>query len=210
MVLLSPSPAPCTQHLVPEVYPWETRPPTGWTRRNRTLYTHWWCNTGETKLSLSGPIGVVILWAHAMAAVTWVGGCLFYAAVLNPAIEEVGPTPERVSLLVVAAREFREVVKLAILVFVVTGAILAVGRLSVPRVTTLYAAALALKIALSLLMFWLASRLGVRSGGISATSAKHQPWWLRPQYLILELGTVVYLLSEVLRMLYEQSLTAIT
>jgi uncharacterized membrane protein len=143
-----------------------------------------------------------------MAAVTWVGGCLFYAAVLNPALEEVGPTPERVSFLAVAGREFREVVKLAILVFAVTGAILAVGRLSVPRVTTLYAAMLALKIALSLLMFWLASRLGARGiGGGSTVSAKDRPWWLRPQYLILELGVVVYLLSEILRMLYEQSLS---
>ena len=161
-------------------------------------------------LSISGPFGVLILWTHAMAAVTWVGGCLFYAAVLNPAMEEVGPTPDRVSLMSVAAREFREVVKLAILVFVVTGAILAVGRLSVPRVSTVYAVVLAIKIVFSLVMFWLAGRLGVRTiGGSSAASFKVRPWWLRPQFLILELGTVVYLLSEVLRMLYEQSLTVV-
>jgi hypothetical protein len=154
-------------------------------------------------LNLGGPFEVVILWAHAMAAVAWVGGCLFYAAVLNPAMEEVGPTPERTALFVVATREFREVVKLAILVFVVTGAILAVDRLSVPHVTTLYAVVLAIKISLSIGMFWLAGRLGPRPGG---TSSKTRAWWLRPQYLILELGTIVYLLSEVLRLLYEQSL----
>jgi putative copper export protein len=140
-----------------------------------------------------------------MAAVAWVGGSLFYAAVLNPAMEEVGPTPDRVSLFVVTTREFREVVKLAILVFVVTGAILAVDRLSVPRVTTIYAVVLALKIGLSIAMFWLAGRLGPKPGVVGSTS-KNRPWWLRPQYLILELGTIVYLLSEILRLLYEQSL----
>jgi putative copper export protein len=159
-------------------------------------------------LNLGGPFEVVILWAHAMAAVAWVGGCLFYAAVLNPAMEEVGPTPERVSLFSVATREFRELVKVAILVFVATGAILAVDRLSVPRVTTVYAAILAIKIALSIGMFWLASRLGPKPG-IASSGSKNRPWWLRPQYLILELGTIVYLLSEVLRLLYEQSLVLI-
>jgi putative copper export protein len=159
---------------------------------------------GGPILNLGGPFEIVILWAHAMAAVAWVGGCLFYAAVLNPAMEEVGPTPERTALFVVATREFREVVKLAILVFVVTGAILAVDRLSVPHVTTAYAVVLAIKICLSIGMFWLAGRLGPKPGGTS--SSKTRPWWLRPQYLILELGTIVYLLSEVLRLLYEQSL----
>jgi hypothetical protein len=162
-------------------------------------------NTGGPILNVAGPFEVVILWAHAMAAVAWVGGCLFYAAALNPAMEEVGPTPERTSLFVVATREFREVVKLAILVFVVTGAILAVDRLSVPRVATVYAVVLAIKISLSLGMFWLAGRLGPRPGA-TGSSSKDRPWWLRPQYLILELGTIVYLLSEVLRLLYEQSL----
>ena len=53
------------------------------------------------------------------------------------------------SLVVVATREFREVVKLAILVFVVTGAILTVSRLSFPRVSAAYVAVLAVKLTLS-------------------------------------------------------------
>ena len=154
-----------------------------------------------------GPFEVIILWAHAMAAIAWVGGSLFYAAALNPAVDEVGPTPERWSLLAVVNREFREVVKLAILVFVVTGAILTVSRLSLPRVSTAYVVVLALKLTLSLTMFWLAGRLGPRPGGKDPSAQpKRPPWWLRPHYAILELGAVVTLLSQVLRVLYEQSL----
>ena len=152
-------------------------------------------------MDLAGAFQVVILWTHAMAAVAWVGGSVFYALVLNPALEEVGPTEERLSLLVVVGREFREVVRLAILIFVVTGGVLIFTRLSVPRVTTAYVGVLAVKIALSLWMFWLAGRLG------RASDAPVKPaWWRRPQYLILWLGTIVYFLSLLLRVLFEQTL----
>jgi len=136
-----------------------------------------------------------------MAAVAWVGGSVFYALVLNPALEEVGPTEERLTLLAVVGREFREVVRLAILVFVITGAVLIFTRLSVPRVTTAYVAVLAVKIGLSLWMFWLASRVGR-----SRDDAVKPAWWRRPQYLILWLGTIIYFLSLLLRVLFEQSL----
>jgi len=158
-------------------------------------------------LDLSAPFQVFILWAHAMAAVAWVGGSLFFVVALNPALDEVGRTPERLSLLTAVGREFREVVRLSILVFVVTGAVLAVGRLGQPRIATSYVVVLAFKVALSLWMFWLAGRIGKppRSGGGRLTAPWRSVWWLRPQYLILALGAVVYLLSLVLRVLFEQS-----
>lgn len=158
-------------------------------------------------MDLTGAFHVVILWAHAMAAVAWVGGSLFYAVVLDPALYQVGRTPERVSLLAAMGAEFREVVRLSILIFVVTGAILAVTRLSQPHLSTSYVVVLGVKVALSVWMFWLAGRVGKRreAGERGVLSAWSSAWWLRPQYLILELGVVVYLLSIVLRALYEQS-----
>jgi uncharacterized membrane protein len=136
-----------------------------------------------------------------MSAVAWVGGSLFFAIVLNPSLEEVGPTPDRLSFLVVVGREFREVVRLAILVFVVTGGVLIFTRLSAPRVTTAYVVVLVVKIALSLGMFWLAGRIGRPTGGGGKLA-----WWRRPQYLVLGLGVVVYFLSLLLRVLFEQTL----
>lgn len=161
-------------------------------------------------MDLTGPFQVFILWAHAMAAVAWVGGSLFYAAALNPALERVGRTPERQSLLAAVGVEFRDVVRLSILVFVITGVILAVTRLSQPRVTVAYVAVLAVKVALSLWMFWLAGRVGKPSapGGSGSLARFRASWWARPQYLILEIGTVVYFLSVVLRVLFDQSVGA--
>ena len=140
-----------------------------------------------------------------MAAVAWVGGSLFYAVVLTPAVSQLGPTPERRSLLVLANREFREVIRLAIVVFVVTGVVLAFTRLGQPRISTGYVAVLTVKVALSLWMFWLAGRVGLGSRASEGVPKPIHAWWLRPQYLILELGAVVYLLSLALRLLYEQS-----
>src|SRR5439155_22065654 len=133
----------------------------------------------------------------------WVGGSLFYAVALNPALAELGRTNERVSLVSAAGREFREVVRLSILVFAVTGFILAFSRLSEPRVTLPYVAVLAVKVMLSLWMFWLAGRISlprvVRSDGPADSVA----WWRRAQSLILILGAVIYLLSLMLRVMYE-------
>jgi uncharacterized membrane protein len=157
-------------------------------------------------VDLSGPFQVVILWAHALAAATWVGGSLFYAVALNPALAELGRTTERVSLVAAAGREFREVVRLAILIFAVTGFILAFSRLSQPRVTLAYVAVLAAKVVLSLWMFWLAGRIGLPRVVTTAGPSDQSAWWRQPQSLILLLGAVVYLLSLTLRVLYEQAI----
>lgn len=161
-------------------------------------------------MDLFGPFQVFILWAHAMAAVAWVGGSLFYVVALNPALDRVGQTPERLSLLSAVGVEFREVVRLSILVFVVTGVILAVTRLSQPRISVAYVAVLAVKVALSVWMFWLAGRIGKRANpdAVGLGARLESIWWLRPQYLILALGIFVYLLSVVLRVLFDQSLGA--
>lgn len=143
-----------------------------------------------------------------MAAVAWVGGSLFYVVALNPALDQVGRTPERLSLVSAVGVEFREVVRLSILVFAVTGVILAVTRLSQPRISVAYVGVLAVKVVLSVWMFWLAGRLGKQplSAGQGPLARLEAVWWLRPQYLILALGAIIYLLSVVLRVLFEQAL----
>ena len=157
-------------------------------------------------MNLNGPIQFFILWSHAMAAVAWVGGSLFFAVALNPSMQRLGKTPERVALVAATSREFREVVRLSILVFLVTGGILAFTRLSWSQIPNSYVAVLAVKVVLSLIMFWLTGRIGM---GAAATDDKVRPtiWWLRPQYLILELGVIVYALSIVLRLIYDDALT---
>ncbi len=179
-------------------------------------------------MDLSSIFQIVILWAHALAAAAWVGGSLFYVFAINPAVTQVGRAAVPGALLGAIGREFREIVRLAILVFAVTGFILAFTRLSDPKIGFGYVAALGLKVVLSLWMFWLAGRIGARvasppgplpSGATEGEAnspspaplergpgGEARPWWRRPQYLILVLGVVVYALSYVLRVLYEQAL----
>ncbi|HUX85713.1 MAG TPA: hypothetical protein VMW65_01820 [Chloroflexota bacterium] len=159
-------------------------------------------------MDLSTAFQVLILWAHAMAAIAWVGGSLFYVAAINPAVEQVGKTPDRLALLGAISREFREVVRVAIVVFVATGAVLVFSRLSFTRLSPTYVVVLAVKIVLSLWMFWLAGRLGPRVGEAAVSWLSKLPFagWLRPQYVILLLGIVIVALSYVLRALYEQAL----
>jgi uncharacterized membrane protein len=156
---------------------------------------------------MNGAFQLFILWSHAMAAAAWVGGSLFFSVALNPAIEQLGKTPERIALVVAANREFREVVRLSILVFLVTGGVLIFTRLGWSRIPNTYVAVLVVKAALSLVMFWLTGRIGAEVKGAGAVVGRRR-WWLRPQYLILELGVLVYALSIVLRLVYEDALIA--
>lgn len=175
----------------------------------RRHYHHGWRDIRRGGiLDLNAIFLVIILWAHALAAVTWVGGSIFYAVAIYPAMEDVGPSPDRLSFLAAIGREFGEMVRLAILVFVVTGGILIFTRLSAPRVSAGYVAVLVLKILLAFVMFWLAGRLRKRPAAREADAPPRKPtiWWRRIPYLILWLGLTVYLLSLVLRVLFEQTL----
>jgi len=67
-----------------------------------------------------------VRWGHALAAIVWVGGSLFYLLTLNPALALLGDFPEQRALLDHIGRQFQEVVRLAIRIFVLTGVVLTV------------------------------------------------------------------------------------
>ena len=145
-------------------------------------------------------------WAHAIAAVAWVGGGLFYLFILRPAV--VGGSLSSDSARA-ATERFGGLVKLAMWTLVVTGAVLFFTRISEPTATARYAAVLALKVALSAWMFFIAIRrrrrladaVAVRPGRIRAVAAA-----LGHVNMVVVLGVVVFLLSDVLRYIVEQEL----
>ena len=92
---------------------------------------------------------LVIRWAHALGAVAWVGGGIFYLMVLRPAFQRVKPDPEVNRSI---GEEFRGLVNTAIVVLVVIGAILTASRLTLDTVTMPYVAVLVVKVALALYM----------------------------------------------------------
>ena len=95
---------------------------------------------------------LAIRWGHALSAVAWVGGGIFYLMVLRPAIQQARGLPAEPSRAI--GVEFRGLVSTAIAVLLVTGVILSVSRLTEAAVTSPYVVVLVVKIGLALYMFY--------------------------------------------------------
>ena len=154
---------------------------------------------------------LIVRWAHAIAAVAWVGGGIFYWVVLRPALRTEGVPP---AVARVAGAEFGGLVALAAWTLVVTGFVLVFARLSEPAADVPYGAVLALKIALSVWMFLLVSgrRRGARTatgtgtGGAPRGRLRTAANALGNVNTTVILGVVVFGLSDILRLLFERNL----
>ena len=148
---------------------------------------------------------LIVRWAHAIAAVAWVGGGIFYWVVLRPALRTEGVPP---AVARVAGAEFGGLVALAAWTLVVTGFVLVFARLSEPAADVPYGAVLALKIALSVWMFLLVSgrRRGARTGSAPRGRLRTAANALGNVNTTVVLGVVVFGLSDVLRLLFERNL----
>ena len=149
---------------------------------------------------------LITRWAHATAAVAWVGGGLFYLLVLRPGVASSALSS---GFARAAMERFSGLVRLAMWVLVVTGAVLFFTRISEPTATAGYVAVLALKVTLSAWMFFITIRrrrriaeaVTARSGRIRAVAAA-----VGHANMVVILGIVVFLLSDVLRYIVEQEL----
>ena len=152
---------------------------------------------------------LAVRWLHLLAALAWVGGSVFYLLVLRPAIRREN-SPAATVLQRHVGLEFGALVDTSIVVLVLTGAILGFDRLTSRYVGVAYFSVLGLKVALSLWMFSLAhSRLRGRrelfqeTGGTSPTITQRIARGLTWTNLVAILGVVVFLLSDLLRALFE-------
>ena len=155
-----------------------------------------------------GWILVAIRWGHAVSAVAWVGGGIFYLMVLRPAIRQSQGLPKDTGRAI--GVEFRGLVSTAIAVLLITGVILSASRLPEDVITSPYVVVLVVKIALALYMFYVVrfmrqdsypedrtlgdSRWQRLSGRLTGTTA------------ILVTGIVVIGLSDILDGLLENAL----
>ena len=152
---------------------------------------------------------LVMRWMHLVSAAAWVGGSLFYLLVLRPALRRA-PDPPRVA----ATREFRALIDTSILVLLVTGIMLTFHRLSPGVAGWPYVATLAVKIVLSLWMFHLARgrRRYTPLSGPSEEAPASSGRLLRVlrsasgYNAIVILGIIVFLLADLLKVLYEMAL----
>lgn len=164
-------------------------------------------------MSATDAFVLVVRWLHLAAAAAWIGGCIFFLLMLGPAVRQ---HPDRYGAVAkAAAQRFRTLVDLSIVVLVASGAILAFNRLTDDATNVAYVTVLAVKVALSAWMFILvqmerrSSALMAKYEAAGSDSGKGVgPFALARSALsgyngVTVIGIVVFLLSDVLRVLFE-------
>ncbi len=163
-------------------------------------------------MSVSDVFLLVVRWVHLVSAAAWVGGSLFYLLVLRPALRR---SPESSGVIgLAAASEFRALVDTSIFVLLATGVILTLNRLSPGVVGVPYAVTLGIKIALSVWMFILARGRRRRTAllTVDPEASAGRSWLGKTSRAvsgynaIVILGIIVFLLSDLLKVLFELAL----
>ena len=151
---------------------------------------------------------LIIRWLHALAAVAWVGGGIFYLLILRPNLRASNQDLEEATRRL--GEQFRHLVNTAIAVLLVTGVILTLSRLTSDYVGVSYIIVLILKIVLALYMFYLVRFL--RPGTYIAGDALKTKGLQRFTAMftgataVLVLGVIVFLLADILRALIEKGI----
>jgi hypothetical protein len=99
-----------------------------------------------------------------------------------------------------ALLRLREVLRMGIGVFLVTGAFMTVQRLSSAPLPPLYFALLVAKVGLALWLFSVARTIG---RGVRVQNGR---WWSRSEGRVVAGGIVIYGLAMALRIIYENTL----
>ena len=156
---------------------------------------------------------LVVRWVHLTASVAWVGGGIFYLFVLRPALrrsENEGREVNRHT-----AAEFRVLVDVCFFILVVTGISLTFDRLSEGITGPTYAIVLGVKVALSIWMFLMARSHRKRSALLEAYRKRQEPPTgvfaktvraLSGYNMVVVLGVIVFLLADLLKVLYEAAI----
>ena len=164
-------------------------------------------------MSLSETFLLIVRWLHLISAAAWVGGSIFYLIVLRPALRREPQASRFISR--AAATEFRALVETCVYVLIATGVILSLHRLTPGVVGAPYVAVLGAKIALSIWMFALAWSRRRRTSVTEAFREEEAPpettlgkilRAISGYNTIVILGLVVFLLSDLLKTLYELAL----
>ena len=151
---------------------------------------------------------LVIRWVHAVAAVAWVGGGIFYVLVLRPAASR-SPLPAEARRSI--GEEFRGLVHTVMAVLLITGIILSASRLTANAVSLYYVVVLGIKIALAFYMFYVVRFL--RHTAYPEDDASRNGWLfgvrrgLTSTTAVLVSGVLVFGLADLLDALFEAGLS---
>lgn len=158
---------------------------------------------------------LLIRWIHAMAAVIWVGGSLFFVLVLRSSNNSDGGNISAMSS--EALDQFRGLVDSCIAVLVVTGTILFFNRITDVSASSMYLMTATVKIGISLWMISIARRRWVGRRSTNTGPTHILAWHKRAVHSIMGLmsginmtivlGITVFFLSDLLAFIFEEGLT---
>ena len=148
-------------------------------------------------------------WIHAIAAVAWIGGSFLFAFVLRP-VGKLEPAAMK-AIMPHVSRYYREVVDLSIVAIVFSGLLLTLDRLSDEASTGTYGAVLGIKVGIAVLMF--IQMWNLRQSGSSIESGPR--WtrkisWLLGYNALVFMGVIVYFLANLLAVLFDDGLRAVS
>ena len=158
-------------------------------------------------MELASWFHIAVRWAHFISASAWIGGGIFWLIVLRPAVKKNQPNDHRINENV--SLEFRSLVDTCLFVLLATGAIMTFDRLTPGTLGVSYLIVLGIKLSLIAVMFYLIrakrqTAWGYRSIQNFPKNPKRNILRLLAGYnLIIVLGLIVYLLSSLLRSMYE-------
>ena len=151
---------------------------------------------------------LIIRWLHALAAVAWVGGGVFYLLIVRPSLRtSPDDGPEGVRRL---GEQFRHLVNTSIAVLLVTGVVLTLSRLTSDYAGIPYIVVLTVKIVLAVYMFYLVRFLRPRTypaeAGVTTKGVQRFMSLFTGATAVLVLGVIAFLLADILRALIEKGI----
>ncbi|MDA1188555.1 MAG: hypothetical protein O2854_02575 [Chloroflexi bacterium] len=165
-------------------------------------------------MSLGDVFFLIVRWLHLISAVVWIGGSIFFLLVMRPTARR---HPDEVRTIgKTMSAQFRVLVDTSIVVLVATGAVIAFDRLTSGLIGPGYVITLGIKVTLSVWMFVLVQQERRRTVMLAAyTQPGSETKGLRRAIGtfvygyngITIAGVVIFLLSDLLRNLYEITLT---
>ena len=145
-------------------------------------------------------------WIHAIGAIAWIGGSIFFAAVLRP-VSVANPEAMRGVMAPISA-VYRDLVDVSIVAIIITGIVMMFDRLTGSDATVAWVIVLGVKLTLAAWMFYLIWRL--RQSGYRptrATGVMQKVSWLLGYNALVFFGVIVFFLATLLRELFEKSIS---
>ena len=155
---------------------------------------------------------ILVRWAHLVSATVWVGGSLFWLLIVNPASKKTSADLREFASNM--SSEFHSIVNTCIFIMVVTGAIMTFNKITPGTIGPIYLILLGFKIALVLIMIYLIRTKRKPpeyltkdiADSISGPKTFKIARILSNYNLIVIIGLIVYLISDILKFVYEISI----